>query len=106
MALLKVDTEQNSETKRQVYINFHCYDFQNDKTFQDGLQQIKEQDDFTEMDLLKSKLFYYSKYVFREYSLLLNYLPWSVKSKINIRLIPQIMFPVLGCTVRNKRDQH
>ncbi|XP_063440455.1 uncharacterized protein LOC134721401 [Mytilus trossulus] len=44
-----------------IYQQFYQYDFDKDKSFQNGLQKIKERQNCTEEDILNSKLFYFSK---------------------------------------------
>ena len=48
----------------KMYYRFHHYDFENDKSFQQGLQKVKEIPNFSEAVILKAKIFYFSKYVY------------------------------------------
>lgn len=50
-----------NEEDGNIYQQFYQYDFDNDKSFQNGLQKIKDRQNCTEEDILNSKLFYFSK---------------------------------------------
>lgn len=45
----------------QIYHKFHYYNFDKDESFQRGLKKISELQNFTESDVLKAKLFYFTK---------------------------------------------
>ncbi|XP_052085614.1 uncharacterized protein LOC127723155 [Mytilus californianus] len=59
--MASVSSVEYSEADGDIYQQFYQYDFDNDKSFQNGLQKIKERQKCTEEDILNSKLFYFSK---------------------------------------------